>query len=234
MTEQEEPLSVASPNSRVLPLHMNGTLDSQDDSWVIVNPETNITYSKNLALCNELPNQCMTEQEEPLSVASPNSQALPLHMNGILDSQDDSWVIVNPETNITYSENLALVMEYIYDELQECLSGTINTQQIHKRSTPIKLVKEVYLAADPEIATHATRAADEQIQQSYELLLKSLCTLQYSNCPVIKIDINPILERIGYSPNKSTLRKCSIEGLIEAVEKLNHASERTNMHCLVL
>ena len=182
---------------------------------------------------DDMPNQCMTEQEEPLSAASANFQALQLPMNGTLDLQDDNWVIVNPETNITYSKNLALVMEYIYDELKESLSETSCVQLIDNRSTPIKLVKEVYLAADPETATHTTRAADEQIQQSYELLLKSLCKLQCFNYPVISIDLKPILEKIDYSPNKSTLRKCSIEGLIEAVEKLNHPSEKTS-HCLII
>ena len=226
----DETQSMPLYHSKMLDTLSNSTPTQSMASHGKTEPSSSTSTS---SLCNELPNQCMTEQEEPLSVASPNFQVLPLHMNGTLDLQDDNWVIVNPETNITYSKNLALVMEYIYDELQKCLSGIINTQQIHKRSTPIKVVKEVYLAADPEVATHATRAADEQIQQSYELLLKSLCTLQHSDCPVIKIDLNPILERIDYSPNKSTLRKCSIEGLIEAVEKLSHASKRTSMHCLI-
>lgn len=188
--------------------------------------------SSNIPSRNRLPHHCTTEQERPLSTASPNYQTSPLSINSAPDSQDDSWVVVHAEaSNITYSTNLALLMEYICNKLKEALAGTKCVQQIHSNvSIPVKLAKAVYLEADPNRATQATRAADTQIQQSYKLLMKILEQLKEPSYPDINIDLNPILKRIGHSPDKVILSNYNIEGLILAVEELN---QKTRL-CLIL
>ena len=153
----------------------------------------------------------------------------------ILESSSDSWVVVYPQTNITYCKNLTLIMEYICDKVIETLIGTNCVQptltQIHNVSVSIKLPKEVYLAADPKTITPATRAADEQIKQPYNNLMKILPKLQ-RNHPRINIDLYPILQRIRYSPNHMTLSDCSINNLIQTVDKLNQPT--TNRPCTIL
>ena len=128
------------------------------------------------------PNQSNTKTT--LSTESLNFQRPSLSMNtvpegqNILESSSDSWVVVYPQTNIIYCKHLTLIMEYICDKVIETLMGTKCVQptltQIHNISVSIKLPKEVYLAADPNTVTPATRAADEQIKQPYNNLIKIL------------------------------------------------------------
>ena len=153
-----------------------------------------------------------------------------------IDSQNDSWVLVYSQTDITHSKNLTLVMEYICDKIIDSLTETASAQsvltEIHNISLSIKLSKNVYLAADPEIATDATRAADDQIQQSHKLLMKVMQKLQCTSHSRINIDLDPILQKIDYSPDKIVLSECSIESLMQAVKKLNQPT--THRHCVIL
>ena len=186
------------------------------------------------------PNQHSTKTT--LGTKSLNLQRPAMPMNtapdgqNVLESFSDSWVIVYPQTNITYCKNLTLIMEHICDKVIETLMGTNCAQstltQIHNVSVSIKLPKEVYLAADPKTITPVTRAADEQIKQPYNNLMKILPKLQRRNHLRINIDLNPILQRIRYSPNHMTLSDCSINSLIQAVDKLNQPT--TNRPCTIL
>ena len=184
------------------------------------------SYTSTHTLHSELPN---TEQNEPLFTASPNLPAesqnfqTPPPPLSASDPQED-WVIVCAHTDITYCKNLTLLMEYICDKVIESLTGSDSesVQQIHDNiSVSVKLAKAVYLAADPKIVTPETRAADEQIQCSYKLLMTILHKLQKTNHSGINIDLDPILQRIGYPTDKAVLTECSVERLIIAVEKLN-------------
>ena len=183
------------------------------------------------AVHHRLSHQGTTQQEQP-SVVSRNSPTSPLSINGAPDPQDSSWVIIQTLTNnIPYSKNLVLLMEYICKKLMEALEGTNCVQQIQTSiMTPVKLAKVVYLEADRNRATRATRAADNQIRESYKLLLKILQQLQEPGYPDIRIDLNPILNSIGYSPDIPILSECNIEGLILAVDELN---QKTRL-CLIL
>ena len=169
---------------------------------------------------NGSPDHYTTEQQIPTT--SPNVQTSPLTINNTSDSQDNSWVMVHGQTNnITYYKNLTLLMEYISDKLKEALEGTNCVRQIRRNvSVPLKVVKTVYLAANPNRATDATRAADNQIQELYKTLMDILEQLQDSKYPDINIDLNPILRTIGYSPDIVMLSECNMENLILAVDKL--------------
>ena len=197
----------------------------------------------NYPLHNGLPNQYKIKMEKPtLSTESLNFQRPSLPMNTASDAQKflelstDSWVDVCPQTNIIYSKNLTLVMEYICDKAIESLTGTNCGQstftQLKNVRKSIKLPKEVYLTADPKTITSTTRAADEQIKQPYKDLVKILQKLQTTSHPRINIDLDPILKRIHYSPNKIILSDCSIDYLIQAVKKLNQAT--TYRPCVIL
>ena len=189
-----------------------------------------------------LPNLCRTEQNEPLPTASPDlpielqnfqNPPTPSSINSASDPQQN-WVIVHTHTDITYCKNLTLLMEYICKKVAECLTGTNSVQQLyHNISAPVKLAKAVYLAADPKTATSETRAADEQIRCSYKLLMTTLHKLQDTRHPGINIDLEPILQEIGYSDDKVVMTECSVECLIKAVEKLNQTPGPTSL-CVIL
>ena len=179
------------------------------------------SYSSTHSLHSGVQNQSRREQERTTVISE-------------LDySQDDTWVLVYSQTNITHSKNLTLVMEYICDKITDTLTETNSIfTEVHNISLSIKLSKSVYLAADPETATDVTRAADDQIQQSYKLLMKVLQKLQRASHPRISIDLDPILQKINYSPDKIILSECSIESLIQAVKKLNQPN--THKSCVIL
>ena len=196
--------------------------------------------SKASSLHNGLPNQYKTKMEKLMpSTETVNFQRPSLPTNAVSDALElstDSWVDVCPQTNITYSKNLTLVMEYICDKVIESLTGTNCVQStftlLHNVSVSIKLPKEVYLAADPKTITPATRAADEQIKQPYKDLVKILQKLQGTSHPRININLDPILKNIHYSPNKIIVSDCSIDYLIQAVKKLNQTT--TYKPCVIL
>ena len=179
---------------------------------------------------NGLPHHYTTVQQIP--TASPNIHTSPLSINNALDLQDNSWVIVHAQTNnVTYYKNLVLLMEYISDKLKEALEGTRCVRQIHRSiSVPVKVVKAIYLPANPIRATDVTRAADDQVRELYKTLMDILKQLQEPGYPDINIDLNPILRRIGYSPEIVMLGDCNMESLILAIEKLKQA---TNL-CVIL
>ena len=166
-------------------------------------------------------NQRRTEQNEPLPTASPDLPA---------KQPQENWAIVHAHTDITHYKNLTLLMEYICKKVAESLIGTKSVQQLYDNivniSVSIKLVKAVYLAAGPNTATNETRAADEQIRWSYKLLMTTLQKLQDIRYPGINIDLEPILQSIGYSNDKVAPTECSVECLIKAVEKLNQTPTR--------
>ena len=172
--------------------------------------------SYTLKLHDGLLNQRRTEQNEPLPTASPDLPA---------KQPQENRVIVHAHTDITHCKNLTLLMEYICDKVAESLTGTKSVQKLYDNivsiSVSIKLAKAVYLAADPKTATDETRAADEQIRCSYKLLMTTLHKLQHTRHPGINIDLEPILQSIGYSNDKVALTECNVECLIKAVEKLN-------------
>jgi len=178
------------------------------------------SYSSIYSLHSGTLNQSKMEQERARSIAS---------------SEDYSWTMVYPHANITYSKNLSFVMEYICAKIMDSLTETNSVKpifaEIHSISLSIKLPKEVYLAADPETVTKATKAADDQIRQSYKLLIKALQKLQSTNHN-INIDLNQILQTINYSSDKITLSECNIESLIQAVDNLNQAT--TRKHCVII
>jgi len=194
------------------------------------------------ALHSGLPNQYTTKTEKTMLTASLNFQrsSSPINITSgslnCLELSSDSWVVVYTQTNITYNKNLTFVMEYICEKVTDSLTGTNCVQstftQLHNLKFSIRLPKEVYLAADPEVETAATRAADDQIQQTCKELIKLLHRLQSTSYPRINIDLSPILKRICYTPNKAILSEYSIESLIQAVEKLN----QTTIHrpCVIL
>lgn len=174
-----------------------------------------------------------------LSTEALDFQRPSLPMNAVsnaLELSSDSWVDVCPQTNITYSKNLTLMMEYICDKVIESLTGTNCVQPtftlLHNVRVSIKLPKEVYLAADPKTITPATRAADEQIKKPYKDLIKILQKLQSTIYQKINIDLDPILKRIHYSPNKIVLCDCNIDYLIQTVKKLNQPT--TYKPCVIL
>ena len=184
--------------------------------------ERSSSYTSTHTVHSGLPNT------EPLITASPNlpaeSQNFPTPPPPLSasDPQED-WVIVYAHTDITYFKNLTLLMEYICDKVMKSLTGSDSksVQQIHDNiSVSVKLAKAVYLAADPKTATSETRAADEQIRCSYNLLMTILHRLQKTSHSGINIDLDPILQRIGYSTDKAVLTECSVENLIIAVEEL--------------
>ena len=191
-------------------------------------------------LHNGLPNQYKTKMEKlTLSTETLHCQRPSMPMNAVSDTLElssDSWVDVCPQTNITYYKNLTLVMEYICDKVIESLTGTNCVQStftpLHNVKISIDLPKEVYLAADPKTITPATRAADEQIKQPYKDLVKILQKLQGTSYPRININLDPVLKRIHYSPNKIMVTEYSIDYLIQAVKKLNQAT--TSKPCVIL
>ena len=194
-------------------------------------------YTLTPPLQDGLPSQCKTEQNEPLPTTSPNLPTEPQKIitsptiNSASDPQEQQWVIVHAHTDITYYKNLTLLMEYICEKMTESLTGTDFVQQIYDNiSVSIKLAKTVYLAADPKTATPVTRDADEQTQCSYKLLMTVLNRLQGTSHSGINIDLDPILQRIDYSTDKTVLTECSIERLIIAVEKL----KQTKRLCVIL
>ena len=182
--------------------------------------------SYTLKLHEGLLNQCRTEQNEPLPTASPDLPATQPQENG---------VIVHAHTDITHCKNLTLLMEYICEKVAESLIGTKSVQKLYDNivgiSVSIKLAKAVYSAADPKTATLETRAADEQIRYSYKLLMTILHKLKHTRHPGINIDLEPMLQGIGYSNDKVVLTECSVECLIKAVEKLN---QRPTRLCVIL
>lgn len=199
------------------------------------------SHSSQNVLHNGLSNQYKTKTEKPVPAVSLNSQRPSLPTNTVSDPPNileasDSWVVVSSHANIIYFKNLALVMEHICDEVIESLMGTNCVQstfaQIINISASIKLPKEVYLAADPKTVTRTTRAADDQIKQSYKDLMRILRKLQSTSHPRINIDLDPTLKKIHYSPNQVILSDCSIENLIHAVKKLNQAT--THWSCMIL
>ena len=166
------------------------------------------------------------------------SKMEPERARSIASSEDHSWTMVYPYANITYSKNLTLVMEYICVKIMDSLTETNSVKPIftdlRNISLSIKLPKKVYLAADPETVTDVTRAADDQIRQSYKLLIKALQKLQSTNHN-IHINLNQILQTINYSSDKITLSECNIESLIQAVDNLNQASRATtHKHCVII
>lgn len=179
---------------------------------------------------NGLPHHHTTVPQMP--TASPNVQTSPLTINNAIDLQDNSWVIVHTQANdITYYKNLVLLMEYISDKLKEALEGIKCVRQIKRNiSIPLDVVKAVYLAADPNTETDATRAADNQLRELYKTLMHILEKLQERGYYDIRIDLNPILRRIGYSPEIVMLNDCNMESLILAVEKL----KQTTSFCVIL
>ena len=189
--------------------------------------------SYTLKLHHGLLNQRRTEQNEPLPTASPDS---PVELQNIqtpptpssIDSAPDSqenWVIVHAHADITYYKNLTLLMEYVCDKVAESLTGTKSVQQLFDNivniGVSVKLAKAVYLAADPKTATDETRAAEQQIRCSYKLLMTTLHKLQDTRHPCINIDLEPILQEIGYPNDEAVYTECSVECLIKVVEKLN-------------
>ena len=192
---------------------------------ILTRTNSKSSYSSTHSFHSGVQYQSKTEQERTRSTTTSQS-----------DSQDDTWVLVYSQTNITYSKNLTLVMEYICDKMIDTLTETSSAQsiftEVHNISLSIKLSKNVYLAADPETATGVTRAADDQVRQSHKLLMKILHKLQHTSHPRISIDLDPILQKIDYSPDKIILSECSIEGLIQAVKKLNQPT--THRQCVIL
>ena len=199
------------------------------------NNKTETSCNKKYALHNGQPNQHKTETARPV----PTIPKLPVDttpdLQNILELSD-SWVIVCSRTSITCYKNLSLVMAHICDNLIESLAGTNCVQstctQLNSVNISIKLLKEIYSAADPKTETPTTQAADIQIKQSYKELVKILQKLQNKSHPRININLDPVLKKIHYTPSQVLSSDHSIEGLVHVVNKLNNGN--TQWLCVIL
>ena len=184
------------------------------------------------ALHNGQPNQHKTEAARPV----PTVPKLPVDTAQNVLELSDSWVIVSSQTSIKYYKNLSFVMAHICDNLIESLAGTNCVQstctQLNNVNISVKLLKEIYSAADPKTATPITQAADIQIKLSYKELMKILQKLQSKSHPRININLDPILKKIQYTPNQVVSSDHSIEGLVHIVNRLNHGN--THWPCVIL